>query len=49
MISLKEFREFTLKIPDNIELIRKHYKMYLEYIKILECEFNEIGGKSKDK
>ena len=41
MISLKEFENFELKVPDNIDVIRKHYKMYKKYIKILEGEFNE--------
>ena len=40
MISLKEFIDFKLKIPDNIDVIRKHYKMYLEYIKIIKEEIS---------
>ena len=36
MISLKEFKDFKQKIPENIELLRKHYKMYK---KILMEEF----------
>ena len=38
MISLKEFKKFELKIPENIELLRKHYYEYLEYKKIMEDE-----------
>ena len=41
MISLKEFVNFKLKIQDNIEEIRKHYYLYKEFKKILECEFDE--------
>lgn len=41
MISLKEFKDFELKIPDNIDLLRKHYYEYLEFKKILEDEVNE--------
>lgn len=39
MISLKEFEKFELKVPDNIDVIRKHYYEYLEYKKIMEGEF----------
>lgn len=41
MISLKEFEKFELKVPENIELLRKHYYEYLEFKKILEEEINE--------
>jgi len=35
MISLKEFKNFKQKIPENIKEIREHYYQYLEYKKIL--------------
>jgi len=41
MISLKEFKDFELKVPDNIDVIRKHYYEYLEYKKILMEEIKE--------
>ena len=38
MISLKKFKDFKQKIPDNIKEIREHYYQYLEYKKIMEDE-----------
>ena len=39
LISLKEFKDFKQKIPENIELLRKHYYEYINYLKIMEEEF----------
>ena len=35
LISFKEFEKFELKVPENIDLLRKHYYEYLEFKKIL--------------